>query len=86
MDDNQVDIKSLNEKIEKESAFVDLLQIELGKVIVGQQQMIERLLIGLLAQGHILLEGVPGLAKTLAINSLSTVSYTHLTLPTILLV
>lgn len=71
MDDNQVDIKSLNEKIEKESAFVDLLQIELGKVIVGQQQMIERLLIGLLAQGHILLEGVPGLAKTLAINSLS---------------
>jgi len=71
MDDNQVDIKSLNEKIEKESAFVDLLQIELGKVIVGQQQMIERLLIGLLGQGHILLEGVPGLAKTLAINSLS---------------
>ena len=66
-----MDIKSLNEKIEKESAFVDLLQIELGKVIVGQQQMIERLLIGLLAQGHILLEGVPGLAKTLAINSLS---------------
>ena len=71
MDDNQVDIRSLNEKIEKESAFVDLLQIELGKVIVGQQQMIERLLIGLLGQGHILLEGVPGLAKTLAINSLS---------------
>ena len=71
MDDNQVDIKSLNEKIEKESAFVDLLQIELGKVIVGQQQMIERLLIGLLGEGHILLEGVPGLAKTLAINSLS---------------
>ena len=71
MDDNQVDIKSLNEKIEKESAFVDLLQIELGKVIVGQQQMLERLLIGLLGEGHILLEGVPGLAKTLAINSLS---------------
>jgi MoxR-like ATPase len=71
MDDKQVDIKSLNEKIEKESAFVDLLQIELGKVIVGQQQMIERLLIGLLGEGHILLEGVPGLAKTLAINSLS---------------
>ena len=71
MDDKQVDIKSLNEKIEKESAFVDLLQIELGKVIVGQQQMLERLLIGLLGQGHILLEGVPGLAKTLAINSLS---------------
>ena len=69
MDDKQVDIKSLNEKIEKESAFVDLLQIELGKVIVGQQQMLERLLIGLLGEGHILLEGVPGLAKTLAINS-----------------
>jgi MoxR-like ATPase len=71
MDDKQVDIKSLNEKIEKESAFVDLLQIELGKVIVGPQQMLERLLIGLLGEGHILLEGVPGLAKTLAINSLS---------------
>jgi len=71
MDDKQLDIKSLNEKIEKESAFVDLLQIELGKVIVGQQQMLERLLIGLLGEGHILLEGVPGLAKTLAINSLS---------------
>ena len=71
MNDKQVDIKSLNEKIEKESAFVDLLQIELGKVIVGQQQMLERLLIGLLGEGHILLEGVPGLAKTLAINSLS---------------
>ena len=71
MDDKQVDIKSLNEKIQKESAFVDLLQIELGKVIVGQQQMLERLLIGLLGEGHILLEGVPGLAKTLAINSLS---------------
>lgn len=71
MDDKLLDIKSLNEKIEKESAFVDLLQIELGKVIVGQQQMLERLLIGLLGEGHILLEGVPGLAKTLAINSLS---------------
>lgn len=71
MDVKQVDIKSLNEKIQKESAFVDLLQIELGKVIVGQQQMLERLLIGLLGEGHILLEGVPGLAKTLAINSLS---------------
>ena len=71
MDDKQVDIISLNKKIEKESAFVDLLQIELGKVIVGQQQMLERLLIGLLGEGHILLEGVPGLAKTLAINSLS---------------
>jgi MoxR-like ATPase len=66
-----VDIKALNEKIEKESAFVDLINMEMGKVIVGQRHMTERLLIGLLGQGHILLEGVPGLAKTLAINSLS---------------
>jgi MoxR-like ATPase len=66
-----IDIKSINEKIEKESAFVDLLVREMGKVIVGQKYMIERLLIGLLGQGHILLEGVPGLAKTLAINTLS---------------
>ena len=66
-----IDIKSINEKIEKESAFVDLLVIEMSKVIVGQKYMIERLLIGLLGQGHILLEGVPGLAKTLAINTLS---------------
>ncbi len=65
------DIKSINEKIEKESAFVDLLTLEMNKVIVGQKHMIERLLIGLLGQGHILLEGVPGLAKTLAISSLS---------------
>jgi len=66
-----IDIKSINEKIEKESAFVDLLTYEMNKVIVGQKHMIERLLIGLLGQGHILLEGVPGLAKTLAINTLS---------------
>ncbi|WP_375237772.1 AAA family ATPase [Aurantibacter sp.] len=66
-----IDIKSINEKIEKESAFVDLLTLEMNKVIVGQKGMIERLLIGLLGQGHILLEGVPGLAKTLAINTLS---------------
>ena len=66
-----VDIKSINEKIEKESAFVDLLMLEMNKVIVGQKEMIERLLIGLLGNGHILLEGVPGLAKTLAINTLS---------------
>ncbi|MDC0463303.1 MoxR family ATPase [Flavobacteriaceae bacterium] len=70
-DKNGVDIQSINEKIEKESAFVDLLTLEMNKVIVGQKQMIERLLIGLLGQGHILLEGVPGLAKTLAINTLS---------------
>jgi len=66
-----VDISSLNEKIERESAFVDLLNHEINKVIVGQKVMVERLLIGLLGQGHILLEGVPGLAKTLAINTLS---------------
>ncbi len=66
-----VDIKAINEKIEKESAFVDLLVMEMNKVIVGQKHMIERLLIGLLGNGHILLEGVPGLAKTLAINTLA---------------
>jgi len=66
-----VDIRLINEQIEKESAFIDLLTLEMNKVIVGQKYMIERLLIGLLGQGHILLEGVPGLAKTLAINTLS---------------
>ena len=66
-----IDIKAINEKIEKESAFVDLLILEMNKVIVGQKHMVERLLIGLLGKGHILLEGVPGLAKTLAINTLS---------------
>ena len=66
-----IDIRAINEKIERESAFVDLLTMEMNKVIVGQKHMIERLLIGLLGQGHILLEGVPGLAKTLAINTLS---------------
>ena len=73
MEENNVavDIASINKKIEKESAFVDLLTLEMGKVIVGQKHMVERLLIGLLGQGHILLEGVPGLAKTLAINTLS---------------
>lgn len=66
-----LDIRAINEKIERESAFIDLLVMEMNKVIVGQKYMIERLLIGLLGQGHILLEGVPGLAKTLAINTLS---------------
>ena len=66
-----VDIKVINEKIEKESAFIDLLTLEINKVIVGQKEMVERLLIGLLGRGHVLLEGVPGLAKTLAINTLS---------------
>ncbi|MEP0263258.1 MoxR family ATPase [Dokdonia sp.] len=66
-----IDIGAINEKIEKESAFIDILTMEMNKVIVGQKHMIERLLIGLLGQGHILLEGVPGLAKTLAINTLA---------------
>lgn len=66
-----VDIKEINERIQRESAFVDMLGIEMDKVIVGQKHMIERLLIGLLSNGHILLEGVPGLAKTLAINTLA---------------
>lgn len=65
------DIRALNEMIQRESAFIDLLLMEMDKVIVGQKYMVERLLIGLLADGHILLEGVPGLAKTLAINTLS---------------
>lgn len=66
-----VDIKALNEKIRLESSFVDLLTMEMDKVIIGQKQMVERLLVGLLSNGHILLEGVPGLAKTLAINTLA---------------
>ena len=66
-----VDIQALNERIEKESAFVDLLMMEMKKVIVGQEDMIKNLLIGMLSNGHVLLEGVPGLAKTLAINTLA---------------
>src|ERR1700744_3207522 len=65
------DIRAINEMIQRESAFVDILKMEMDKVIVGQKHMVERLMIGLLADGHILLEGVPGLAKTLAINTLS---------------
>jgi len=68
-----IDIKELNEKIQQESAFVDIIRMEMNKVIVGQKQMVERLLIGLLSNGHILLEGVPGLAKTLAIKSLANI-------------
>lgn len=66
-----VDIKEINERIQRESAFVDMLTVEMDKVIIGQKNMVERLLIGLLSNGHILLEGVPGLAKTLAINTLA---------------
>ena len=65
------DIKELNEKINKESAIVDIIMLEMNKVIVGQKNMTERLMIALLANGHVLLEGVPGLAKTLAISTLS---------------
>lgn len=65
------DIRALNEEIERSSAFIDLLNLELEKTIIGQRDMLDKLLIGLLANGHVLLEGVPGLAKTLAIKSLS---------------
>lgn len=66
------DIKAINELIEKESEFVDMLLMEIGKVIVGQKYMVERLMLGLLSNGHVLLEGLPGLAKTLAINTLAS--------------
>ncbi len=71
--EQSVDIRELNERIKSESSFVDLLTIEMNKVIVGQKHLVEGLLIGLLSDGHILLEGVPGLAKTLAINTLATI-------------
>ncbi|MBS2097728.1 AAA family ATPase [Carboxylicivirga linearis] len=71
--DQNVDIRAINEKIQQESSFVDMLTIEMNKVIVGQKHLVEGLLIGLLSDGHILLEGVPGLAKTLAINTLATI-------------
>ena len=72
MENASMDIRQLNDKISQKSAFIDMLNMELNKSIVGQKYMLERLLIGLLAQGHVLLEGVPGLAKTLAIKSLAT--------------
>ncbi len=68
-----MDIQELNERIRSESEFIDLMMDEMGKVIIGQKEMLERLLIGLFANGHILLEGVPGLAKTLAIKTLASV-------------
>lgn len=67
-----MDIAALNEKIKQESAFIDMLLNEIGKVIIGQKAIIERLVVGLLGNGHILLEGVPGLAKTLAIKTLAS--------------
>ncbi len=68
-----VNIRELNEKIQQESSFVDIVSLEMNKVIIGQKHLIESLLIGLLSNGHILLEGVPGLAKTLAINTLASI-------------
>ncbi len=65
------DIQALNERIQKESEFVDQVRMEMDKAIIGQKYMVDRLLIGLLSDGHILLEGVPGLAKTLAITTLA---------------
>lgn len=70
---SEINIKELNEKIQQESSFVDIVNIEMNKVIVGQKHLIESLLTGLLSNGHILLEGVPGLAKTLAINTLASI-------------
>ena len=64
------DVRAINEMVERESAFIDSVVSEIGKVIVGQNHLIERLLIGLLTGGHVLVEGVPGLAKTLTVNSL----------------
>jgi len=66
------DIKAINERIQRESAFIDILQMEMSKVIIGQKYMVERLLVGLLSNGHILLEGVPGLAKTLSVKTLAS--------------
>lgn len=71
--ENNIDIREINEKVQKESQFVDLINLEMRKVIVGQRQLVDGLLIGLLSDGHILLEGVPGLAKTLAINTIATI-------------
>lgn len=69
---SSTDIRELNERIHQASAFIDLLMMELNKSVVGQKHMVERLLVGMLANGHVLLEGLPGLAKTLAIKSLAT--------------
>ena len=71
MNQQQTDIKAINDKVKEKSAFIDLIKMEMNRVIVGQDQMIDRLLIALLGKGHILLEGVPGLAKTLAIKTLA---------------
>jgi len=77
MSEMTVDMRALGEKIEKSSAFIEDIRKELDKVIIGQQYMIDRLLVGLLTNGHVLLEGVPGLAKTLTVSSLATVLNTE---------
>ena len=69
-------ISAINEKVKKESSFVDALFMEMEKVVVGQKYLLERLVVCLLANGHILIEGVPGLAKTTAVNTLSRVLQT----------
>jgi len=71
--DQTVNVKELNERIRNESSFVDMINMEMNKVIVGQKHLVESLLVGLLSDGHLLLEGVPGLAKTLAISTLSSI-------------
>ena len=79
--DQTVDIRELNERIENNSSFVNMITMGMNQVIVGQKHLIESLLIGLLSDGHILLEGVPGLAKTLAIKTLSSLinaKYSHI--------
>ncbi|MEO1022117.1 MAG: MoxR family ATPase [Bacteroidota bacterium] len=76
MSTHSIDMNALAQKIEESSAFIDDIQKELDKVIIGQQYMIDRLLVGLLTNGHVLLEGVPGLAKTLTVSSLATVMST----------
>ncbi|MBI4396353.1 MAG: AAA family ATPase, partial [Elusimicrobia bacterium] len=71
------DVRLINEKVKQESLFVEEVSAEIGKVIVGQRYMLERMLVGLLGNGHLLLEGVPGLAKTLAVRTLSGVTDAH---------
>ena len=73
MSEYAVDMTALSEKIQQSSSFIDDIRTELDKVVIGQKYMIDRLMIGLLTNGHVLLEGVPGLAKTLTISSLATV-------------
>ena len=74
-------LSEINDRISRESSFVDTLKDAVSSTIVGQADLVNRLLIGMLANGHILVEGVPGLAKTLLVKTIA-VSYTHLTLPT----